>query len=318
MDKTYRRLNYLYEKIVWPLYYDSNKDHKNTVFIAGTERSGTTWVSDLINYKREYRYIFEPFWALRVPECHGFKSHQYIRENNCDTYYLKSTEAILSGRIRNKWTDQYHRKFIASKRLIKDIRANLFLKWMKVNFPDIKIIFLMRHPCAVARSFFRRQRNYSYLKPFLEQKLLVNDYLRPHINNIENISSDFEAIIYSWCIQNFIPLKTLKRGEMHVVFYERLCESPKSEIDILFNYLKSDYETKIYKHIRKPSPQIFKESAIVAGGSLIDGWKDYFGKKEIKRYVEILHEFDLDGIYNFESMPNVDGLSAFIDNNELI
>ena len=146
-------------KVVWPLvsplYVDCNRDYRNTVFLAGTERSGTTWVSDIINYKREYRYIFEPFRPAKVDICRDFAPRQYIRPENDDHRFVQAAEAILSGRIRNGWTDKYHRRFVSSKRLVKDVRANLFLKWIHCHFPNMPIILLLRHPCAVARTHRR-------------------------------------------------------------------------------------------------------------------------------------------------------------------
>ena len=309
------RINHVYYKLIWPLYIDSHSDYRKTVFLGGTERSGSTWVSDLINYNNDYRYIFEPFWPLKVPECKGFKSHQYIRPNNCDSYFLRTTSEILSGRVRNPWTDQYHRKFFASKRLIKDIRANLFLKWLKLNFPEMPIVFLIRHPCAVAKSFLRRKRDYSFLKPFLDQRDLINDYLKPFLSEIEQIESDLEAIIFSWCIQNYVPLMQFNKDEIHIIFYEMLCEYPGVEIDNLFSFLGKSYDKKIFKNFRKPSPQSFQESAVVSGDNLVNSWQKYFTNSDVKKCIKILKLFGFDSIYNDNPMPNVNGLQTFIDIN---
>ena len=43
---------------------DWNGDLGRTVFLAGTARSGTTWLSELINHRNDYRYIFERVDAL--------------------------------------------------------------------------------------------------------------------------------------------------------------------------------------------------------------------------------------------------------------
>jgi hypothetical protein len=316
LKKIGNRAKSLSTKLVRPLYLNLNSDYKNTIFLSGTERSGSTWVSDLINYNNEYRYIFEPFWPLKVPECKGLNAHQYIRPENRDVRSLRTTREILSGKIRNKWTDQYHRKYFASKRLIKDIRTNLFLKWMKNNFPEIPIVFLMRHPCAVARSFFRRERTYSFLKPFVDQVNLVDDYLNPFMKKIDQVSTDLEAIIFSWCIQNYVPLSQFKRKEIYVLFYERLCEYPEEETKRLFSFIGIKYENKVLEKIKRPSPQSFQESAIYTGGSLIDSWREYFSNDDIEKCVGILELFGLDRIYSNDSMPNVDGLLKIFEENE--
>lgn len=54
-------------------------DHRRTVLIAGTGRSGTTWLSGLVNHDRRYRDVFEPFNPGKVEAFRGFRSKQYLR-----------------------------------------------------------------------------------------------------------------------------------------------------------------------------------------------------------------------------------------------
>jgi hypothetical protein len=132
-----------------------NHDHENAVFLAGVGRSGTTWIANIINYNREYRFIHEPFNPNRVRLVRAFQYKQYLRPENREPRYLEPAKAVLSGRMRNRWTDTANKKIFARKRLIKDIRANLLLKWIHSNFPGIPIILLFRHPCAVANSWMK-------------------------------------------------------------------------------------------------------------------------------------------------------------------
>ena len=41
-------------------------DHRQTVLLAGTGRSGTTWAANIINYANTYRFMFEPFYPQAV------------------------------------------------------------------------------------------------------------------------------------------------------------------------------------------------------------------------------------------------------------
>ncbi|MEM7031752.1 MAG: sulfotransferase [Chloroflexota bacterium] len=298
------------KKVLWtlisPLYIDYQPDYKRTVFLSGTEKSGTTWLSDIINYKNEYRYVFEPFWPLKVPICHGFHAQQYLRPENDDPYFVETATQILSGKIRNSWTDKYHRRFMANQRLIKDVRTNLFLKWLHVHFPDMPNILMLRHPCAVARSQLRRTEWKPSLKDeFLAQDTLVDDFLHPFVKHIEQAKPGFETFVFRWCIQNYVPLKQFKPGEIHLIFYEDLCNEPKAEIDRLFKYMGRDYDETVYQNIRKPSPVSREESAIMSGGSLIDGWRKQITSDQIAQAVDILGLFGLDYIYNAESVPQV-------------
>jgi hypothetical protein len=318
MNKKLDRLGRRLEKrvirpLVRPLYVDLNPEYRNTVFLAGTEKSGTTWISDIINYKREYRYIFEPFWSARVPICKGFKPYHYLRPDDDDRYFVEAARTILSGRIRSQWTDKYHRRFIAHQRLIKDIRANLFLKWMYNHFPEVPIILLLRHPCAVARSHLRRTHRSHSLDAFLAQEDLIDDYLRPILEEMETAQTDFEKLIFRWCIETYVPLKQFKKGQVHLAFYEHFCEHPESEIDGLFSFLDRDYDEAVYKQLRRPSPVARGASAIISGGSLIDAWRQQITDEQTQRAVEILSLFGLDKIYSHDSMPNAKKAYALLE-----
>lgn len=145
-------VNRIGRKLCSRIFIDYGSDYRDSIFVAGTGRSGTTWISDIINYRNEYRYVFEPFNPYKVGICREFRYRQCLRPENREERFIEPAKAILSGRVRNSWTDQYNKKFFCRQRLIKDIRANFLLKWIHANFPGIPIILLLRHPCTVANS----------------------------------------------------------------------------------------------------------------------------------------------------------------------
>jgi hypothetical protein len=301
------------KKMIQPLYsqlyLDYKTDYRNSIFLAGTGRSGTTWISDIINFKSEYRYIFEPFYPAEVDVCQKFEEIQYLRPNDQTPYFLKTAQHILSGKIRNKWIDQYHRSFISDKRLIKDIRANLLLRWIHENFSEIPIILLFRHPCAVAKSHLRGKNWSADPGLFLNQTALVEDYLAPFVPEIKAAQTDFERHIFRWCIQNYVPLKQFKPGQIHVAFYENFCEQPVEEIKRLFTFLDKVYDEAVLTKLKKPSPVTRLDSKIVTGGSLIDGWREKITAEQTDRAIEILSLFGLDKIYTPASLPRPEGVN---------
>ena len=305
-------------KISNKILIDYNNNYRATVFLSGVGRSGTTWISNIINYKNEYRDIFEPFLPNKVKEAAEFEYHQYIRPHNRDPKFLNPAKIILSGRFKNSWTDTNNRKKIASKRIIKDIRTNLMLKWIHTNFPDMPIVLLLRHPCAVANSWLRLHWGKEVLGTrtdldiCLSQQELMEDFLEPFKSNIENAKDDFEKHIFLWCILNYVPLRQFKRSEIHLAFYEEFCENPMLEIDRLFSFLGKKTDEKVFKNLNKPSSESRKDSEIMTGGSLTDGWRDYITVEQIQSAVNILSLFGLDSIYSHESMPNIDNAKMMI------
>jgi hypothetical protein len=301
----------LFRKVFSRLFFfDLDHRYENSVFLAGFGRSGTTWISDIINYRNEYRYIFEPFHPYRVRLVRDFQYIQYLRPENRDPRYLTPARAVLSGRIRNRWTDAHNRKIFARKRLIKDIRAQFLLKWIHSNFPGMPIVLLFRHPCAAAHSWLKLGWGKEDLgertdmEVCLSQKELIEDFLGPFKENIENARSEFEQQVFHWCMQYYVPLKQFKRGEIHLCFYESFCENPHKEIQKLFSFLGKKFDEKVLCKLRTPSSLTRKDSAIIKGTSLIDSWREHVSVQDLESALEILNLFGLEKIYSGDSMPN--------------
>ena len=306
------------EPIKRPLFVDTNRDYRHTIFLAGAERSGTTWLSELVNYDRTYRYLFEPFWGHRVPESQVFRWQQYLRPQDNDPDRLHAAALILSGRVRNAWVDKYHRRYIASQRLVKDIRTNLMLKWLHVHFPEMPLVLLLRHPIAVTVSLMRREIRWGLdlQRDFLDQPLLVQDFLLPFRDEIERAEGDFERLIFRWCIQNYVPLRQLapeiQRGDVHVLFYEELCDEPARELQQLFAFLGKPYDERVLAQVDVPSPVSRQQSAIVSGDNLLTKWRRSVTAEQIARTEEILALFGLDALYTGEPRPRSQNLERWL------
>ena len=155
-------------------YVNPDADLRKSILVAGTARSGTTWLGDLIASQIPCRILFEPFNPDLVPEYRSFSYFQYMRPGSENLEFRAFARMVFTGEIRNRWVDRQNERIVSEYRLIKEIRANLALKWLHDNFPEIPIIFLMRHPCAVVSS--RMELGWatdSDIQPFLSQSDLL-------------------------------------------------------------------------------------------------------------------------------------------------
>lgn len=286
-------------------------DYRQTVFLAGTGRSGTTWVEEIINYDNSFRIMFEPFHSYKIEMLKEWNYRQYLRPENKDAKYISPAKFILSGNIRNPWIDDFNHKLVARKRLIKDIRSQLFLKWIKNNFPEIPIILLLRHPCAVASSKLKLGWDID-LNDFLRQNKLMTDWLYPFEDEIlRAVHQDvFDRHIFMWCIENYVPLKQFSKGEALVLFYEDICTNTQPEVERIFDFIRQSYSSRIFEYVSKPSALIQKGSAIVSGASLIDSWRSSISDEQIGRMQEICEIFGMQKIYTSNSSPQIDAESV--------
>ncbi|HVD44873.1 MAG TPA: sulfotransferase [Rubrobacter sp.] len=274
-------------------------DHRDSVFLAGSGRSGTTWLSEVINHSGGYHYVFEPFNPARVGAFGHFRSKQYLRPDDTREEFLKPASLALTGALKSSWTDRFNRALVARRRLIKDIRATLLLGWMHANFPGMPIILLLRHPCAVVASRLALGWK-DNLSETMEQRELVEDFLLPREEEILAAKDDFERHLFLWCIDNYVPLKQLRPQEVHLTFYENLLARPEAELQSLFASLGEDFDDRVYRRLRRPSPLSRKNTPCPS----LEGWRTGVSANQLERTIEILGLFGLDHLYGEGTMPD--------------
>ena len=82
-------------------------DLSNTLVVAGSARTGTTWLAELVSTCPRSALIFEPLHPLRVPQAAaaGFRGGKNFLEP--DEAWPEGEEFLkmaLRGKIRNRWT----------------------------------------------------------------------------------------------------------------------------------------------------------------------------------------------------------------------
>jgi len=281
---------------------NTNYECKNTVLIAGVGRSGTTWLGNIVNHGNCFRDIFEPFRPDHTEVWRNYHYKQYVQPTCQDKELFKAAQYILSGRVNNKWCNRFNKKTISSKRMVKEIRANFFLKWLKINFPEVPLVFIMRHPCAVAVS--RKRLGWAtHFEDILSQEQLVSDYLSPFVDEIKKCNDDFERQIYLWCIENYVSMNQLQREDFLLVFYEQLCMNPQHELSRIFKYIDHPVTDEVINVLKKPSAFSKEDSAIMSGGNLVSSWKKYVTSSQIQTALRIVSHFGLDRFYDSGVYP---------------
>lgn len=159
-----------------------------TLVIAGSGRSGTTWVLDALAEAADLKTVFEPLHA-DVGKCSRKYANRYLHADQEDKELMGFMKTVLSGGQRSIWTDYRvladrlkpslinlysPRQLVALYRMykklrrnylryrktryegvaVKFIRANLLLEWVQAHF-DVDVLCIVRHPCAVIESKMR-------------------------------------------------------------------------------------------------------------------------------------------------------------------
>jgi hypothetical protein len=292
------------------LVIDRDADHRKSVLVAGTGRSGGTWLCDILNQRNEYRLVFEPFHPKRAPWMKPFGERPYLRPGEEAPEFLELARSVVTGRVRHAWTERFNRRLVAHRRLIKEDYANLMLKWLHGNFPGMPLVLLLRHPCAVALSFVTHEYKGAVM-PLLERETLVEDHLAPFVHEIRRARDVFERTLFLWCVEALVPLRQFRPGEVHVVFFEHLARNPEAEVAKLLAHVgrsPADLPLDLEK-LKQPSLTARRaSSAVWTGADPVESWRSRVNPAQRRRAVEILSLFGLDRIYGDAPLPRAEGV----------
>ncbi len=290
-----------------PVVRDEPADHRAAVFVAGSGRSGTTWLSELLLAGTRRRYVFEPL-SRRVPHTAPFHRDQgklYLRPDGDYPEHVAAMRDVLTGRVRSRWTERFNRRLVADGRLVKEIRANLLLGWLQTNFPGMPIVLLLRHPCAVAASFVR-EGWVGRLDELLAQPDLVADHLTDaHVELLARLArgSAFERAIGLWCVETRVTLRQARQG-IFILCYESLLVRPEIEIAALLRWLgRETGGERVCARVTRDSTTT--RGARVATLDRTGGWRRELSPSEIRRALEVVSAFDLDLLYHESPMPDL-------------
>jgi sulfotransferase family protein len=299
--KFYRRAIQLFGS---HFYINPNPDVRRSILVAGTARSGTTWLADLIASQIPSRILFEPFNPELVSDYSRFHYFQYMRPGIQNPDFYTFAQKVFTGEIHNRWIDRQNERIISKFRLVKEIRANLALKWLHDNFPEVPILFMMRHPCAVVSS--RMELGWATdrdIDPFLSQPQLVEDHLDPYLDLIRSAGNSEEKHAVIWSVSNLVPLKQFRSDELKVVYYENLCTHPEAELPGIFETIGYEFSSALVDTINQPSQTTKAGSAVVAGTDKIGSWKQKLSRSQIDNILRIVHGFGLSHLYSEASLP---------------
>jgi hypothetical protein len=301
-----------FERLISPstLFWDSGHQLSDSVFLASSGRSGSTWLSDILASNGRIRVINEPLKPDRVKLARDFEPMgTYLRTDDSAPKYREAIDKILTGRIRGRFVDVWNQSRRSHGRLIKETRGTNLLPWLAVNYPSLPIIYLIRHPIAVASSGIQVGWG-NELEYFLNQPDLVADHLAPFLSLVPE-PTPLLARVLQWCFENYVPTRQLSPDSALVVFYEDLVLYPERELKRLGVYLRShgDGSWRTWapdmSSIRRPSRMSFRQALPSEPLEWVDAWKREVPKELQHTAMEIVQSFALDDMYGDSVLPAI-------------
>lgn len=296
LDQIYRIVPFKYDKVIW---------------LIGSGRSGTTWVSALINHDKSFRELFEPFHPW-LPGTSFMQLHKYLQANEQHKKLENVSKLVFRGSFyqsRVEAANSTWRTLSGGYRhlLVKDIFTNLMAYNLSQKHPKVKTVLLIRNPFAVAISKQERKHWLWMNDPadFLNNINLVRDYLDPYKQIIEDVSakgSHLDKLITVWCLINYVPLRQFPQENLLVTFYEDWIIDPQRELQRLQSYAGFSNTSKISLVEHK----VYSEASHTSQNKSFDpnAWKTKISDKQYESAMHILRVFGFDELYDPNSKPD--------------
>ena len=299
--------------------------------IAGSGRSGTTWVLDVLTVANKLRPVFEPLHPLTCGEVAQRYANRYLTRMDRQDDLAEFIEAAAAGQLNNMWVNyrsisrlldvrlkrfgsvasvkkwvrdwqamlrrvqEYRPLMRHPETIVKVIRGNLMLDWLSANFP-LRTIFLVRHPAAVIESQLRYEIAWEpsrILARYSEDRALMTGPLADYADFLNSSMSRAAAYTTVWAIQNMIPMAQAKQNGYTVVFYEELLESPGTEWRRIVDALELEQmpETDL---LNQPSQQATRDIGESSYAKSYAKWRQALSTEELEEIQRTLDRFSID------------------------
>lgn len=288
----------------------TDQPFKQTIILAGSGRSGTTWLGNILAAQPTTRIIFEPLDYRRVPEAVVFPLRPYARPLADYPQWQPVLAQILAGELHNEWVDReqskWWPKFLTTRRLVKEIRANLLLGWISEQF-GCPIVYVTRHPCAVVYSRMKLGWK-THLDVFTAQTELLTDYLAPYQELILGAETAVQRHAVMWCIENLVPLRQMASYNWLFCTYESLCQQPEVEARRLLSQLGLPYNWLARRAVGRVSSVARADSAVIDARDPLRDWQYKLETADIDAIMHIVDAFDIH-LYSADPLPHLDRIA---------
>lgn len=324
----YSRFHPLFNLLIRGVTLFREYDVSDAMLLAGTGRSGTTWIAEILCAAPGVHMIYEPFYAATSPEIweHGLDSGIYLAPDAHAPRQYEYIHDLLSGKkIKSNHLNDYRgiSGLIGARRfLVKCIHGNRLLPWIEHHF-DIPTVLVIRHPCAVIASQMKysngwgddlrhrvesgsiREKMRSGEWPYMPGSLF--EELDDRLGGLADRIQTFEQFLtFKWIGDVLVPSRTLSPNR-YVTTYEKFVTDGRSEIERLFAHVGESVPDSAYERLEKPSRTTQEYSNIAKGKNPLTTWRRHLSEKQIDQILAMVHDAGID-IYDDSLVPDVDRL----------
>jgi hypothetical protein len=268
------------------------------LLVISIPRSGSSWVGEVLGLAPNAMYLREPINLSYMKDHPDGRSFFEVQPHNVPNEYHTAAEAAFSGlpafpsRIiydKSQWS---LRTRSSKYPVIKEINP-LALEWMISNFHP-RVIFLVRHPAAVANSFHKM----GWMGRQFEERLTPS--------TLHSLDFKYQSYTRSFwaefgALQAYtlrLTLNTLAGYDDHMIIkYEDLCMDPLQRFRDLYKFADLHWESRVEDQIIARSEDVHPHPTGKGGSfrlsrKMMYKWKDEMDANSLKELKEAYLSFD--------------------------
>jgi hypothetical protein len=233
--------------------------HNRPILVTGSQRSGSTWVGQMLASHPRVVYFWEPFnpmvprspvkyWYHHVTEDEGERFHAFLEPYLAFRYpwWAAIRERVHPRRIVGATLRTalcWWRRHTGCRTLMKDPSALFSAEWLASTY-GMDVVVLIRHPAALVSSW-KRLNWHVFLGDLWQQPRLMEDYLEPFHEEIRRCVErppDLigQAMLF-WRIIHHVVLRfRLAHPDWIFLRHEDLSRNPLDEFEKLCGNLGLD------------------------------------------------------------------------------
>ena len=288
------------------------------ILLLSTRRSGTTMLMETILSQRGMNYVDQPtdLWKYH-PRKNLLPNTSFSRFISLDGEEEKMMfdffhSVVFAGKLKGHmqwrfWDRSF--SFFYDRVIVKELGSKALIEWFAKNF-NVHIVYLVRHPLAVAESIKRKAWG-TFPEAFLENEWFRETYLDNGLlrrcHEILSAGNQLEKMILEWCLENLHPLKQWGTSEWLALTFEELVMRPDEMVGLLSNHLHLPDQERAYQRLIEPSMTTTRSSrkAMQECGNtyVLNKWQESIDPGTEERLMTIVRDFDIDIYREGSSLP---------------
>jgi hypothetical protein len=273
------------------------------LLILSLPRCGSSWVGEILGSASNALYLREPLTQSILAANESSHSEIYINPITPLRSYKHFADMAFSGlpvfnrdivKKPERWSP-FDRKY---KRLvIKEVNP-LACEWLLQCYRP-QMVFLVRHPAAVALSYLKLGWKINIREQLLNHQHLMESNLKPWEKYLLSVTNqDFWELqgAFQGAILRLVLDSIVTHSDYRIIRYEDLCANPVEIFQCLFDFVRLSWDDEVKNVISMKSSQgNVNEPYSTSRHSkeMINAWKEKLSDQEVNRLKAAYCVFDL-------------------------